>query len=407
MWSDRHWQLIDRSFACAGELGTKTVYVPVLRRTYFGNEHGMVRWIRGDNGQAWKHDFSLVEKYLDVAAKHLGKPAVVCFICWELCTGSAYMDGKHEIKEKAGVPFTVLAPDGKLEEAVGPKWGEAESVPFWKPVLAGLREVLARRGLEKSMMVGITGDRQPGPEAVADLKAALDVPWVSASHSAPRDIRGQPVAYKTQVWGVRYPPDPAAERLHGWRRAEYVAVFPRFIATCMGKQLRVDAPLGMYHLAQESALVADQRGVGRCGLDFWEVLADKRGRTSPILGRYPENSNWHGGWLHNSFPHIVSPGEDGPLATERFENYREGIQAAEARIYLEKALLDPAQKARLGEELAARAQEVLDERVRAIRRAAAAMGCYITWKHYVAGSSERSARLWAAAAEVAGKLGDK
>ena len=55
--------------------------------------------------------------------------------------------------------------------------------------------------------------------------------------------------------------------------------------------------------------------------------------------------------------------------------------------------------------LAARCQGVLDGRTRAIRRAIAEGGSHLTWTWFVgSGWQERSADLYAAVAEVAGKL---
>ena len=405
MWSEKHWRLIERSLQWSGELGNDVLYVPVLRRTYFGNEHGMVRWVKKKDG-TFDHDFSIVEKYVDLAVKHLGEPSVICFVCWELGTGSAYMTGKHNIVAKTGVPFTILDPGtGELSEGVGPKWGEEGSVPFWKPVLGGLHGLLEKRGLADVMMVGVTGDRRPGKDAVEDLKNALDIPWVCAAHNSPASIHSQPIGYRTVVWSVKLAPDPSVKRYYGWGIEDFIAVFPRYIATCMGRSLQLNSPLGIYRCAMEGALTANLRGVGRCGVDFWDVLKKKRGKTAPILGRYPENSNWHGGWLHNSFPYILWPGPGGPVGTVRFEVYREGIQEAEARVFLEKALRDPKQKAKLGWAVASRAQAVLDERVRAIRQAAEGMGTYPQWKWFSSGElQDRSKALFTVAAQAQAKL---
>ncbi len=406
LWSEEHWKLMDQSFEYAAQLGCKTVYVPLLRRTYFGNEHSMLRWIRNGDGK-WDYDASIVERYIDTAVKHLKKPPVVCFICWELSTGSHYAGmTKTSFVSNTGVCFTVKDPKtGKLEDAVGPKWGDPAAPAFWKPVLDRMRGILAKHGLEKSMMVGITGDRHPREDAVKDLKAAADVPWVKASHFGPQPIFGQPVGYATEVWGVGLPPDPASKRQYGWKRNVRTALFPRFQASPMGKALQTGAPLGMYRMGFESCLAANSRGVGRCGLDFWPVLKDKRGRPQYILGRYPENSNWHGGWLHNSFPYILWPGQQGPLATARFEAYREGLQEAEARIFLEKILSDPAKKAKLGDALAGEVQDILDERVRAIRRTASGQS-YVHYRWYVGAgpaSPGKTRRLYDAAAKAAAR----
>jgi len=414
MWSPEHWRLIDRSFELMGQLGVKTVYLPLLGRTYFGNEHSMVRWIRQDHG-SWKHDFRIVEKYLDTAVAHLGKVPVVCAYCWEVSTGSKYMGlDKYKFADNAGMPFTVLDPaTGKLVGASGPKWGDERIRAFWKPVLAGLRGILAKRGMAKSLMVGISGDRRPNRDAVEDLAAAApEAPWVSSSHNVPRDLFGQPVGYATFVWGVGMAPDPSDKRWYGWRNADLLAAFPRYGSSAIGHGMRTTFAVGCYRIGMESALTSpggrrSLRGIGRCGADFWAVLPGARGRADAVLGRFPESKAWHGGWLANSTPYLLAPGRDGPVATVRFEALREGIQETEARIFLERALTDPARRARLGEGLARRCQEILDRRVRVNRRALAGGGRHLTWT-WLAGSGVRgrTAALYAAAAEAASRLAE-
>ena len=65
---------------------------------------------------------------------------------------------------------------------------------------------------------------------------------------------------------------------------------------------------------------------------------------------------------------MLAPGPDGPVSTARLENFREGVQESQARITIEKALVDPALKARLGDALAQDCQKLLDERQRALWR---------------------------------------
>ncbi len=47
----------------------------------------------------------------------------------------------------------------------------------------------------------------------------------------------------------------------------------------------------------------------------------------------------------------------------------EGLQECEARIVIDKALVDPQKRAKLGPELAQKAQDLLDQRVRDLRHA--------------------------------------
>jgi Glycoside hydrolase 123, catalytic domain/Glycoside hydrolase 123 N-terminal domain len=410
MWSEEHWKLIDNSFRYMGQLGVKVVYLPVIRETYFGNDHSLVRWIKQPGG-GWKHDFSIVEKYLDTAMKHLGKVPVVCVYCWDLHTGSVYMDGRHtQVKDK-GMPFTILDPStGNLTKAMGPTWGTKEIRPFWKPVMDGIRQRLQKRGIGASMHIGIAGDRRPRKNAVEDLKAVAPyAKWVYASHNMPKTLLGQPVGYQSGVWSMRVAPDPSVKRYYGWRNPRQQVLFPRFGSNCLGKWMRTYSYLGIYRHATEATLTArgqgkGLRGVGRCGADFWPVIK-RRTKANAILGRFPESGNWHGGYLHNSTPYVLAPGKDGAVATARFEMLREGLQESEARIFIEKALLNEGSRARVGKQLADRCQALLDERVRAIRTSIDGGGGYVTWVWFQAsGWQTRSAKLYELAADVGKKL---
>jgi hypothetical protein len=90
------------------------------------------------------------------------------------------------------------------------------------------------------------------------------------------------------------------------------------------------------------------------------VLRNKNGdRQGFVWSRYPE-SDWRNLCL---FSYLLAPGPKGPGTTTRFEAFREGLQEAEARIFIEKALLDPARSAKLGPELARKCRDLLDARL--------------------------------------------
>jgi hypothetical protein len=86
----------------------------------------------------------------------------------------------------------------------------------------------------------------------------------------------------------------------------------------------------------------------------------------------------------------------------RFENYREGIQEAEARIFIEKAVVG----GRLDAALKKRCQDLLDERHNIIRAACAGGDEGLDWyaAHFARGLAEK---LFGCAAEVAEKNGAK
>ena len=72
LWSEEHWRMIAQAFKLIGEMGSRVVYVPLICHTNHGNEESMVRWAVQDDG-GYKHDFSIMDKYLDVAVKHMGE----------------------------------------------------------------------------------------------------------------------------------------------------------------------------------------------------------------------------------------------------------------------------------------------------------------------------------------------
>lgn len=59
-WSEAHGHLVKRSFEWPGQLGADDLFIPLIRRTHLGNEHSMVRWIRGEDGSL-RHDLRLAE----------------------------------------------------------------------------------------------------------------------------------------------------------------------------------------------------------------------------------------------------------------------------------------------------------------------------------------------------------
>lgn len=400
LWSKKHWALIEKSFELLGQVGDKVLFIPILRRTHLGNEHSMVRWIKQPDG-SFKHDFSLVEKYVAIAAKRLGRIPVVCLYVWEMYTGSSYLG--HSEKAGKGMLYTLLGPDGKLTEAEGPRWGDPATAGFWKPVIDGIREVLAKHDLAGSMMFGVAGDSRPTKSAVDDLRAvAPKVPWVVHSHATAKHLHKQPVGYLADVWAAPSAPDPDKKRVYGWQNRQLRVTFPRAGSNTVGT-IRTSTSPARYRLALEGMQSAGIHGFGRMGADFWSLIPGRHHRKWPVLGRFPI-SGWAQLTLRNSSAYVLWPGPDGPVATVRFEMIREGAQECEAKIFIEKVLTDAAGRATLGDELAGRCERLLNERIRYLSRTR--NGALPNWIHYLGvGFTERSARLFALAGEVAAALG--
>ena len=79
LWSDAHFRLIDRSLAQLARIGNDWWFVPIILRTEFGNDEDCpIRTIRKADGTL-AFDFSVVDRYLDLAIKHWGVPRCICF----------------------------------------------------------------------------------------------------------------------------------------------------------------------------------------------------------------------------------------------------------------------------------------------------------------------------------------
>ncbi len=443
MWSEEHWKLVDESLRLMGQLGARVLYLPLVARTHFGNAHSMVTWVK--KGDSYTHDFSTVEKYVATAAKRFGgNIPVVCAYAWTPVKMAPHWAGKtvatkKEFKGILGgdldkadeffrdreILFSVKDPATKeLKVLKGPKWGTPECDAFWKPVMAGVKSILAKHGLEKSMMVGLCGDFTPGEGAVKTLAATAPwAPWVVHSHATSwlrNGVRKQPVGYMVFVWGG-YPWSPdlvnkysRRSRFAGWKCSKLVGKFGR------NEFRQKMSPQSEHRVFPEASIVADGvfgsfgeggkkdhtgvDGIARMGADFWPVMKDKRGRVKGILaGRYVP---WGGLDISSHGIHyVIGPGRKGPVTTARFEMLRECLQECQARILLEKILADPARRGKIGEKWAKRTQELLDRRTRVT------MDFDITHKgkhdkrfYVCSGWQERSRLLYTAAAETSRKL---
>lgn len=374
LWSEKHWELIARSLRIMGQSGNKTLYIPLICHTNSGNEESMVRWIRKGEDK-YEYDFSVMDKYLDLAQQNMGRPTMVIFQAWEVYLkppseqvvinegDSRYV--KME-KEKAAArwelrdtgPAVTVTDGGKVETVYLPRYTDPRAKGLWQPVWDELRKKMAKRGLEGTMTLGMLSDIWPSQEEakfLGDLSGGL--PWASQAHGTFRDGRQYSfgkVGYDCNVWGFYWVVDPSKTRAYGWREPGVVAVYHR------GNFFNVATSTALRNV-EEQNITGKQRGVGRIGADTWPAIVDKSGRRAgTVTERYPE-SYWRnlnvGSW-------VLAPGPEGPVGTARYEHFREGVQECEARIAMEQALTDPALKSRLGSDLAERAQALLDERQR-------------------------------------------
>jgi len=298
-----------------------------------------------------------------------------------------------------------------------PRYGTSEAEAVFRPLLHACRDRLKTRGLEDKILIGMAWDYGPGPETVAMFRRILpEAGWLTESHMRVWSYRYDaqdkravvPVKYNSVVWGGGIP-DPAVKRLYGWRhgRERLTMNFNRVGVDCLW--LTGFPTPWSFHMWMESTLSCGlwgRNGNGNVGGDYWKIvsLLDKDGRLPPagsaeywngsgtFYGLYPASNVGRTG-VGNNTTDLFAPGPVGAVSTVRFENALEGNQESEAKIYIERALLDGAHL--LPEELAGTCQAILGERVNALRLwalGAAEIAPY-QWQ-------DRNRRLFAAAAQV-------
>ena len=149
LWSEKHWGLIARSFRLMSDSGNRIVYVPLIAETNQGHAESMVRWVKKGENQ-YDYDFSVMDKYLDVAEKNLGplKTAVSLrgksdMIQQEQFSGrdyhKQYMEGKNLFQGKGPIVTARDPATGKTENVVLRRRLRRSSRSLWRPLFEKLR----------------------------------------------------------------------------------------------------------------------------------------------------------------------------------------------------------------------------------------------------------------------------
>jgi hypothetical protein len=439
LWSDKLFEMIGQAFQLMSDTGSRVLYVPAIAHTNLGNAESMIRWIKtGENRYDW--DFSIMDRYLDLAMKFLGKPKIVVLQVWEVYMSSRESVGKRfgiELEERqrasAGGPLvTMLDPaTGKTQNVALPRYTDPAMRPVWQALLNGVRQRLHQRGLEGALMLGMFTDAVPSKEDVQFFnEIAPDLAWVQEGHGRwNQKLHGiAEVGYQATVWGgfrfadglrqTNQIQPPTVTSLYGWKEPRLDVVFER--------NTSLDTyPPSRWLFFPETAITGELRGIGRIGADYWRAVKDERGRRVGWVHDRFQEGRWGGSSiLLNLCNPVLAPGEGGPVATNRLIALVEGIQECEARIFIERALTDEGSRAKLGEDLAKRAESVLDERLRFMWKTlsnyqlggpmffgatAWRWTAGIPGHRWFLGSGwqERSRALYAVAAEVADKLGER
>jgi hypothetical protein len=349
LWSDKHFVLIGTVFEHLAQVGSKVLTVSAIENTQLGNYQSMIRFVQ--DGARLTVDFSVLDKYLEVYAKHCPPPQVFFVYVW---------DNRFDV-DKFGkwrpVSVTVVDKAGGKLPSRSFSFDSLEAEQYFREVMDGVRQRVRKLGWkDESIMLGMASDGRPS-RATTGLfqKIAPYARWVLNSHWWAKEINGAEVGYTAIVGSPR-----KAEGM-GWHNPRIDTQFQR------DKHDRECSPERWRSLV-EWALVNGLRGQGRIGADFWHVVLP--GGTGE---EEMDNRNGCSGWTGNlklncSSCAMLAAGPDGAVSTARFEALRESLQDCEARIAIEKVLVDENLRARLDADLLNRCKAELAKRAKIVTR---------------------------------------
>jgi hypothetical protein len=368
LWSDEHWRVVETSFRQLARLGSDWVFVPVLLESELGNRaDSPIRWIRRKDGSL-AFDFRRMDRYLDLAVKHLGVPRVICFLVMHGC-GSKTNDVL--IHNEA---------TGKAERVdVGPKT-EIDRRPLWRGFATALYAHMQERGLAQSMFWGHAFDRTYDPLLIPMLREFTPtVYWAAGAH-------GRKPGPTFRAVARTYGSDLTPMSLKGWKNPYVHLLMPRTGGSIICVE-GTSTPF-TWRVMCDRALHSGMNGLGRMGADYFDGtwMDGFKGGEWLLVGRACVQTLW--------------PGTDGVESSARNEAMLQGIQEAEARIFLEQVL----ERNVLPRETAAEMQNVLDDHFRATLHIAAGGIDYATMDYHV-GWQDRSRKLFGAAARAARVVG--
>jgi len=349
-WSDRHFELVEKSMRSMAPIGNDALLVPVILDNYLHHKRGLVRWVR--RGKGYEPEFSALERYLDVHTRVFGTPKIVTLSIWKHDIGCrTWFRGMK--RDEIGPCFvTELDPTtGEMKPLKAPLFGQPGSEAFWKPMIEGVRRhVKARGGDERFVLLGEAFDSRP-LEFVPKFfnKIAPGMRWQIYAHwvREPAPVEGKLTALGGLEVGFRINPNSGGlpEFQRDWPdvpRTDY------YLAQVQRVGIHYDSsPLSYRTVMRTSGTIA------RIGLDFWPIF-EIDGRRRSYYASPPKE-----GWLWRGHcPALTAPGPEGAVRTTRGQMLLEGLQEAEAHIALIRARqrASPQTAARIDACLARRAE---------------------------------------------------
>jgi hypothetical protein len=415
LWSDRHFELMGRSMEMMLELGSRHLPLDISKNyPARGNADTMIKWVKQPDG-SYKYDFTLFDRYCDLAAEKIGKPFPVRLNIWR----GPRNGGGGEKDDYENAVLLVLDPGSKeVSELLGPKkLGSPEMKAFWEPVMKEMRARLEKRGWFAATGTNWMCYCGGMTKEMASMVRSIwpDGKWTDVTHGRVRRYRTlekdvfAPVFVQSTVWN-----EGTLDKYIKWKSGpyprQYAEKFNPATAWCTHarNQYREQSwpTLWTVRTRHETAILKGNDGLENVGADHFPVK-DARGRYRPgpwsAYAQGPKNGTIA----------ILGAGANGPIGTERFEALREGIQLSEAMVFIQKTL----EAKKINGELGARANKLLDDRAKAMvacrKTRMITVGkkqrewAYFDLGEYAKGAAERDDALYAMAAEVYRKTGGK
>ncbi len=354
-WSEKHFDLMGQSMALMAEVNSRQAIIDLCLDFYGvgGVPETMVRWIRQPDG-SFTYDFTVLDKYLDTVARRMGKPTLLRVNCW-MEWARSHENPKPDEKPKWSGPCRVSLFDpatGKVEPLEQPRADTPEFYAFWKPVLDEVRKRIEARGWFDVTAIGANSYCWGVSPQLVDVLARIwpDGQWSYTAHNGRLGGRfagseksvSMSCFHSDVIWGLGKLKPRGYQSLLKARPGYHCFTF-------RGWRCTWDLP-AQRRIAEEE-IMRSHDGVSDFGVDFFPI---KDGRGRPF---YLGNGRGTGGPNCSTLA-LLAAGPDGPMGNERFEAFREGVQIAEAILFIQKAI----DGGGLPTDLAGRANALLDER---------------------------------------------
>ncbi len=250
-------RLLAASFAQLGRIGNKWLNIPILANTEFGNGgSSLIVW--KPVAQGFDFDYSALDRYLDTAIKHCGKPRVVQFVVMQgMPTGDA--------------PARVIVPILDKDRPVAQDFGAHTLLrPAWQAFAKSLYAHMKEKGLEKAMYWGAPLEAEADPKLKEILAEAVpDVYWTAGPHEMMfNGTFAKNDKYYKVITDIRYAGGWPGFRMDtGWKSKTTHLLNPRVGGTIFA--MHTTSHPFAYRVLPGRCIAMGRNGFTRLGADEW------------------------------------------------------------------------------------------------------------------------------------------